>query len=141
MHIRPPTTGDAGHIASLAVELGYLCDAELVRSRLAGLSTAPTQFVAVADGDGALLGWIHAEHRIVLESDDRAELVGLVVSEGVRRTDVGRALVRAAENWAAARGLTMILVRADMERPEPHSFYEEVGYVRTQTQHVYSKRL
>jgi GNAT superfamily N-acetyltransferase len=97
--------------------------------------------VAVAQGRGTLLGWVHAEQRLNLESGERGELVGLVVGGVARRAGVGRALVHAAERWAAARNLAAIVVRSNVVRPESHAFYRRLGYEPTKTQQVYRKAL
>jgi hypothetical protein len=34
-----------------------------------------------------------------------------------------------------------IVVRSNVLRPESHGFYESLGYIRTKSQHVYSKCL
>jgi GNAT superfamily N-acetyltransferase len=123
------------------MELGYPCHADVMRARLTLLSGAQTHFVALAEGDGRLLGWIHAEHRTSLESGDTAEIVGLVVSEGVRRSGVGQALIEAVEDWARSRALGTLVVRSNVVRPESHAFYQDVGFAQTKTQHVHAKAL
>jgi GNAT superfamily N-acetyltransferase len=54
---------------------------------------------------------------------------------------VGGLLVQAAEDWAADRGLRSIVVRSNVIRPESHSFYKQIGYTQSKTQHVYTKSL
>lgn len=76
---------------------------------------------------------------MLLESGERAELVGLVVRSDARRIGVGKALVLAAEHWASAQGLQTITVRSNIVRAESHPFYESIGYVRKKTQHTYAK--
>lgn len=139
--IRQASTGDASEIARLCGELGYPCAAGEVASRLSALSASASHFVAVAERGGAMVGWVAAEHRVSLESGARGEIVGLVVSASVRRTGVGRALVSAAEAWAASCGLGVVFVRSNVARAASHPFYETSGYVRQKTQHVYAKSL
>jgi GNAT superfamily N-acetyltransferase len=141
MRIRPPATGDEIALARLAGELGYPSSAHQIRARLELLLRNAAHFVAVAEASGALLGWVHAEHRVNLESGERAELVGLVVSASARRSGVGSALVAAAEAWAAARGLASIVVRSNVVRPESHAFYRRIGYEPTKAQQVYARTL
>ncbi len=139
--IRPASAGDASEIARLCGELGYPCAAGEVASRLTALAASASHFVAVAERGGAMVGWVAAEHRVSLESGARGEIVGLVVSASARRTGVGRALVFAAEAWAASRGLEVVLVRSNVARAASHPFYETSGYVRQKTQHVYAKSI
>jgi GNAT superfamily N-acetyltransferase len=137
--VRPPTVFDAQALAALTAELGYAARPEEMRARLAALPSS--HFVAVAEMNGRVAGWVQAEHRVNLETGDKAELVGLVVAAAARRAGVGSALVRAAEQWAAKRGLRTIVVRSNAARAESHDFYERIGYARTKSQHVYSKPL
>ena len=141
MLIRPAVAADANAIALLTAELGYPTPAAEMRARLEVLLTHLTHFVAVAEDASGVIGWIAAEERLLLESGKRVELVGLVVTSSVRRTGVGKALVRQAESWARGRGLESMFVRSNVVRDEAHLFYESLGYSRTKTQHAYAKRL
>lgn len=139
--IRPAVASDAPEIARLTTELGYPSSADEIASRLAGLLGSDSCFIAVAEASSTLVGWVAAERRLLLESGERAELVGLVVDRAARRTGIGRALVAAAEQWAAARRLQVISVRSNVARAESHPFYERLGYHRIKTQHAYAKQL
>lgn len=138
--LRPARSSDAAAIARLASQLGYPGSAEQIAERLAILVAAERFFVCVAESnDGELLGWINAESRLTLESGVSHEIVGLVVDASQRRSGVGRALVHAAEEWAASRGATALRVRSNVTRVESHPFYESLGYSRQKTQHAYVK--
>lgn len=141
MRIRPAIASDASEIARLVTELGYPSSAEDVSVRLAELLASESHFIAVAEATQSLVGWMAVERRMLLESGERAELVGLIVDRAVRRGGIGRALVAAAEQWAVARGLQAISVRSNIARAESHPFYERLGYARTKTQHAYLKVL
>jgi GNAT superfamily N-acetyltransferase len=140
--IRPARLTDAAEIARLNVELGYAASAEEIGARLTVLLASADHFVAVAAAHGShLLGWTVAERRLSLESGEKAEITGLVVGATARRTGVGRALVAAAEQWAATQGQRTICVRSNIIRAESHPFYQSLGYVRKKTQHIYEKPL
>ncbi len=141
MVIRPARVADAASIARLATELGYPTSHEQATSRLEVLTRSDSHFIVVAERSSRVVGWVAAERRVLLESGERAEIVGLVVEPESRRSGVGAALVRAAETWAIARGLSAIGVRSNVVRTSAHPFYEKLGYVRTKTQHAYSKDL
>jgi len=141
VRIRVATVRDASEIAALSTELGYPSTTDEMSSRLAVLLPSATHFVAVAEDDAGLHGWIATERRLLLESGERAEIVGLVVGASARRRGVGRALVSAAEAWAVAQGVAEMTVRSNVARTESHPFYEAFGYVRHKTQHAYVKRL
>ena len=131
----------AGEIAQLADELGYPATEQEIAARLTVLLPQPHHHVVVAQGDQELLGWIAVERRLTLESGERIEIVGLVVSPVARRSGTGQALVADAERWALAQGFDSIVVRSNVARAESHPFYERLGYVRRKTQHLYMKPL
>jgi GNAT superfamily N-acetyltransferase len=139
---RRATPADAARLAALSVELGYPASADALAERLADLLAREDQIVLVAEvPPGEVVGWVHGAEQQLLESGRRCELLGLVVDARVRSRGVGRRLVTAVEQWAAARGLEQMAVRSNVARPESHSFYQRLGYARVKTQHVYRKRL
>jgi GNAT superfamily N-acetyltransferase len=141
-HIRAATMDDCADIARLSGELGYPSSIEQIGANLGKLLGSVDCFVAVAAEAGARVsGWMVVERRLALESGEQAEITGLVVANSARRTGVGRALVSAAEQWAAERGLTNVRVRSNIARGESHPFYERLGYMRSKTQHCYAKHL
>ena len=141
VRIRPPRPTDAGQLAGLNRELGYAAESREIVSRIKRVSKLPEHFIAVAEIESGVIGWVQAEHRFSMETGEKAELVGLVVGTGARRGGVGRLLVQAAEEWAADRGLSSIVVRSNVVRPESHFFYKRIGYTQSKTQHVYAKPL
>jgi GNAT superfamily N-acetyltransferase len=142
MRVRPMTERDARAAAELAGQLGYPSTAEQIRRRLAGLSGDPESAVFVAESDdGRVVGWVHVVAHCFLEMDPYAELGGLVVDAAARRQGAGKALVSAAEEWAAGRGYATMRVRSNMKRAEAQPFYEGAGYVIVKSQNVYEKTL
>ena len=139
--IRPATVSDAGEIARLTTLLGYPSTTAEISERLDSLLASPSHFIAIAENALGVVGWVAAERRVLLESGERGEIVGLIVDPEVRRSGIGRALVNAAENWAIERQLGVISVRSNVARIESHPFYEQLGYERRKTQHAYAKRL
>ena len=136
-HLRNARVDDAAEIARLADELGYPATAMEIAAQLALLLPQAHHHVTVAEGDGRLL----VGRRLTLESGERIEIVGLVVSTATKRGGIGRALVTDAERWALGQGFDSITVRSNVARTESHPFYERLGYVRRKTQHAYSKSL
>lgn len=140
--IRPAHIDDSAEIARLSGELGYPGATEEIRINLQKFLDSSKYFVGVACGDGnQLSGWIVVERRISLESGEKGEITGLVVTASARRTGIGKALVSSAEHWTALQGLPSIRVRSNTTRPESHPFYERLGYTRMKTQHTYEKPL
>ena len=139
--IRRAVATDAGQVARLTTELGYPSSADDIAARLDELLASRSYFIAVAELDSTLVGWVAAERRMLLESGERVEIVGLIVGREARRAGMGRALVRTAEDWARTAGVEVISVRSNVTRIESHPFYERLGYVRRKTQHAYTKEL
>ena len=138
---RRATAADADSIAALSGDLGYPLSVEEVRSRMGTLATLSTHAIFVAEGDGRVCGWVHVyvQHTIVVE--ERGEILGLVVSQEMRRRGVGRLLMAEGERWVRDRRLDMIVLRSNLQRPESHAFYPALGYEHFKSQAVYRKRL
>jgi GNAT superfamily N-acetyltransferase len=141
IEVRPARPGDAARMAALAGELGYPVDAATMAARLDTLLHREAHWIAVAAIDAGVAGWIALEQRELLLGGSRAEIMGLVVGAAGRRRGIGTALVRAAEHEAARRGLRALTVRSNAARTGSHPFYEQLGYARSKTQHVYVKTL
>lgn len=151
--IRRARADDAPELARLAGELGYPSAADQMRRRLQTIEARADHAVFAAErGAGApgacagraaaaLLGWIHVASRILLESGEFAEILGLVVVGGARREGVGRRLVVAAEQWGRALALQRIVVRSNAVRTESHEFYPALDYALAKSQRVYVKQL
>jgi GNAT superfamily N-acetyltransferase len=138
--IRRASHADAAVVAELCGELGYPVSAQEMAARLADLLPRTSQFIAVAtDGAGAVIAWIAAERRYLIEYGEKIEIVGLVVGAAARRSGAGKALVQAVEQWAREQRLAAVVVRSNAARSESHPFYERLGFVRKKTQHSYEK--
>jgi len=136
--VRPATSSDAVEIARLAQELGYPAGAADISARLALMRGQQRYLIAVAETPaGQLAGWLCAERRVTLEGGEQIEITGLVIDATKRRRGIGKALLAEAERWAQQQGMTLIVVRSNIARPESHGFYLGAGYRRLKTQHVY----
>lgn len=132
---------DAAAISGLVEELGYPANAQDIGWRLEKLLADPKQRVTLAVRDETAVGFIAAEHRLILESGEFIEIVGLAVTAHARTLGIGGQLLAAAESWARERGVPSIRVRSNTTRTGSHPFYESHGYAKTKSQHVYAKHL
>ena len=89
--------------------------------------------------DGAIVGWLHAHAYVALEAGAQVEIMGLAVAASHRRSGAGRALVAAAERWAADRDAEVVVVHSNVRREESHRFYLALGFTHAKTQAVYQK--
>jgi GNAT superfamily N-acetyltransferase len=140
LRVRAAASRDAAAIAALAVQLGYDPGTESARRTL--VERDPARLVElVAERAGVTVGWldlgeVHALH------DGRGFLIhGLVVDGAQRGRGIGRALLQAAEAWARAHGGATLRVRSNVVRGDAHRFYEQNGYRRLKSQHLFERRL
>jgi GNAT superfamily N-acetyltransferase len=141
VQLRPATGRDAADVARLSAQLGYPVTPTAILGRLEQFAASPLHMAVVAELGGAVVGWAAAEQRLVLESEPRAEITGLVVDATLRRRGVGRLLVAEMQRWASTRGCREVLVRSNVLRTESHPFYERLGFERAKTQHSYRRAL
>src|SRR5258707_4807141 len=142
LKIRRAKSAGAQQIAALCGQLGYLATAEQIRKRLQGIKPASQNavFVAYSKNDG-VIGWLHVSRDVLLESEIRAEVNGLVVAEGQRSLGAGARLLVAAEDWARKHGCKEMSVRSNVIRERAHKFYERNGYEHYKTQKSFRKPL
>ena len=138
---RRANAADAEAIAKLSGQLGYPLSADDVRSRLAMLAALPTHAIFVAECDSRVCGWVHAYVQQSIVLGERGEILGLVVAEDMRRRGVGRLLMNEGERWVRDRGIDMIVLRSNLQRPESHAFYPALGYEHFKSQAAYRKQL
>ena len=142
--IRKARRADAEQIAQLSGELGYPATTAQITARLRQLAPASKHAVFVAESLDAplgLIGWVHISVAYLLESDIRAEVNGLIVSELHRSAGAGAKLLEAAEDWARRRGCEGMNVRSNVVRERAHKFYERQGYEHYKTQTAFRKLL
>ena len=141
LSIREITVADAAAAARLSGELGYHATTETMTRRIEGLTSRKDRMVFVASLAEDVAGWIDLAVTDHLASEPRAEICGLIVSDGARGQGIGQQLVARGEQWAAEQGLTSILVRSRISRESAHRFYLREGYERVKTSEVFSKEL
>ena len=141
--IRPATLADSGALAALYTELGYPSSAAEMHARLARVITDPAHAVLAAEltKPTGVVGAVHIGLYPILESDNAAQILGIVVSPIQQRNGIGRALMERAERWARERHCTTIFLRTNELRTDAHSFYARLGYLNDRTQFVFQKRL
>lgn len=127
--IRPAALEDAAAIRRLEMEaLGYDCALEMTRRRLEAVLPSPANRVWIAEGEGAVRGFVHAADYDCLHCESLKNILSLAVDGAARRQGVGRALVAAVEGWAKERGCAGVRLVSGMNRREAHRFYEACGY-------------
>jgi GNAT superfamily N-acetyltransferase len=136
--VRNVTIADAPALLPLLSELVFAGNAETIASRLRLLLPDESKLHSVAiRNDEGVLGFLSAESRLFAQSGAFCELVALAVVPTARRAGIARALVGHAEEWASARGLSVMRVRSSVARVESHQFYRALGFDLLKTQHCY----
>jgi len=137
--IRRATSRDLDALVRLlgvlfSIEADFAPDVERQRRGLAMLLATPERAaVLVAERAGAVAGMVTAQLVVsTAEGGPSALVEDMVVEANERRHGVGRALLAAAEAWAAERGATRLQLLADRENAPALRFYERLGWRWTQ---------
>src|SRR2546421_3278345 len=140
LKIRRARQGDAQALAKLSAELGYPATPADMARRLRMLTPASKNAVLVAETSAAgVIGWLHVSLNVLLESETRAEVNGLVVADGQRSLGAGAKLLEAAEAWARKNRCRAMNVRSNVIRERAHAFYLRQGYEHYKTQKAFRK--
>ncbi len=128
MFLREATIEDAFAICNICCDdLGYNCSCEFVSSRISNLDKWREK-VFVAELNGVVAGYIHAEKYQTLYFEPMINILGLAVSSKFRRRGIGRMLMNCIESWANEAGINKIRLNSGASRKEAHSFYRAMGY-------------
>ena len=128
MNIRKANENDAPAICRIcADDLGYECSERLVLNRLKNID-ARREAVFVAEIEGAVAGFIHAEKYELLYFEPMINILGLAVSSERRRQGIGTALISSAENWGKELGINTVRLNSGNSRKEAHDFYRAMGF-------------
>ncbi|WP_158773513.1 GNAT family N-acetyltransferase [Cobetia sp. L2A1] len=140
MKIRLARLQDARGIAHVASALGYLPheDDALILRRLEQLFSSAHDRIWVAEQNGNVIGWLHAQHAFRAASADFIEILGLSVAENARLQGTGRALAEQAKTWAATEHVTL-RVRTNETRDVAKQFYAALGFALAKKQCVFQR--
>ena len=137
--IRPARADDMETLRTLVAAMGYEVGSDELGSRLRALPDGHAVFLAESGSAG--VGWIHVLGSHSLIVGPRAEIGGLAVAPGFQGSGIGSALLAAAEDWTAQRGVPTIYLRSGAERTQAHAFYLARGYRAVKTQLALTKSL
>lgn len=128
MNIRKAKINDASAISKICTDdLGYKCNGEFVSDRLKNIDVK-REAVYVAEIDGIIVGYIHAEIYNTLYYESMINILGIAVSSDFRRQGIGRALLSRAEDWGKEQGINIVRLNSGGSRKEAHDFYRAMGY-------------
>ena len=128
MIIREATLKDAFAICNIScADLGSDCSCEFVSTRISNLDKGREK-VFVAEVNGIVVGYVHAEKYQTLYFEPMINILGLAVSAEFRRRGIGRMLLKHAERWSNEECIHKIRLNSGGSRKEAHSFYRAMGY-------------
>lgn len=132
--IRPARMSDVPELVRLFSELGYEILPDVLAERLTSFHAAGERALVASDDSSPtrLLGvaTLHATP-VLHRAGPVGRVTALVVDAGHRGRGIGRALMEAAERWAAEQGCVLVEVTSNRRRADAHGFYEGLGYERT----------
>lgn len=139
--IRTASSEDTAAIAMLCREsLGYACTDATVQTRLSQCDSARER-VFVAEQDGTVVGFVHAEIYKTLYFDLLVNILGFAVSSEFRRQGIGTALLAKTEQWAVDVGAVGIRLNSGGMRTDAHIFYRHAGFSEEKVQLRFLKRV
>ena len=129
--IREAEPSDASEMAALICELGYETTPTEMEDRLRSILPDSAYKTYVAIVDGRICGMIGTLVQASYEHNDLSgRILALVTLDTTRRRGVGRALIAAAEEIFARRGIRRIALDTRLTRADAHKFYQALGYER-----------
>jgi len=108
--------------AWLAAVRGWLADAT-------ESADAPDSALFVAVAGDQIAGVVHAAERTHFTGQVDAYVGELITAAGQERQGIARALMRAAEQWGAARGLAYLTLETGMLNYPARAFFQAIGYL------------
>ena len=121
-------------------ELGYLCNAELVKDKINQLNEKREKVFVAVDND-KVVGFIHVEKYDVIYFETMANILGLAVEKGYQRKGIGKELIWSVEKWALENEIYMMRLNSGITRKNAHKFYRHLGYKSDKEQFRFTKKL
>lgn len=147
MQVRTATESDQTCLLDLRRCLWPECPDALHRGEIRAMLENPARFAVMLAEDeaGKAIGYLEASSREDIVEGCEIQRIGYVegwyVIPTQRRKGVGRALMRAAEKWMLAQGLTVLGSDTDLERKDSQKAHEALGFPEVDRLIAYRKRV
>lgn len=120
-----PPDGPAVFLLARAFATSFAVEQAAFEQALAELLAQPDAFVAVAEVDGEIAGYILGFDHVTFFANGRvAWAEEIMVGDSFRRQGIGSLLMGAFEQWAAGRGAKLIALATRRAA----DFYRALGY-------------
>jgi len=108
----------------------FVVDEDAFHTSFAALLAAPHTFLAVAEREGQVIGYVLAfRHATFYANGHVAWVEEVMVQADCRRQGVGQALMQSIEDWAVQQGCKLIALATRRAAP----FYAAIGYEASAT--------
>lgn len=123
------------------LELGYDFPVEQTQQKLRELLASKKDKIFVAEVDGIIVGYVHANDYELLYAPPMKNIMGIAVLTEYRRKGIGKALLEKVERWAKETGAAGVRLVSGGSRIDAHSFYNSLGYGEGKPQLNFKKQL
>lgn len=111
-----------------ARELGYNYSEDKTRDNLAKLLESSRDRIYVAQINGNVVGYVHANDYDLIYASHMKNIMGIAVSNSFQKMGIGKALLTAVEHWAKNSGACGVRLVSGAARTDAHRFYHQCGY-------------
>lgn len=142
--IRQPSMNDTQMLAAICHDaLGHHTSADILSKKIAALSDRSEYYIRVFQDEVTheVKGFIQAQKYELLYGDNGWNIIALAVLPSCQNNGIGKALLTALEQHAAARGDAFIRLNSRTDRQQAHGFYEHMGYTCDKEQKRFIKYL
>jgi len=123
-------------------DLPHAITAEYIAKKIIRIKEIPNAEILIAENpDGRITGYACVLEVVFLGMDPFVELQSILVDSELRRTGVGRQLIKASETWAGEKGFGKIVLNSRIQLEDSHQFYKSLGYSITKQAYFFSKNL
>lgn len=122
-------------------EMRYDYPSDKTRQKLALLLSRIDNKIFVAEYDGKVVGYIHANDYDVIYAEHVKNIMGIAVLNEYKKMGIGKALLFEVEKWAKQTGTAAIRLVSGKERTLAHEFYRHCGFLECKEQINFKKIL
>lgn len=139
--IRDARREDAGDLAVLAAQLGYPSSAGIIEKRMEKYAGNPDERIIVAELSGRVVAWTSVAVIDHFYTPVYVEVSGFVVDSRCRSQGIGAMLMDKVKEWARAKGVGLVRLRANVLRVDAHRFYGRQGFEKMKEQYMFETKI